>query len=82
MKKLIVYIAAIVLLTTGCNDGKTPRNVAEWDALIRSNYPNTIITKLSLVEREYYPKWLIKTTNNEIIFIQHYDGSLIEQKIF
>lgn len=80
--KIIACIVATIILT-GC-DEKRYLSVPECDSEIRNKYANSFVTKLAVVgdNYDYYPKWLVKTPENNIIFIQRYDGELIEQKIY
>ena len=85
-RKIIASIIAAFVLT-GCSDPISTRYLStpELDSEIRNKYTNCIVTKLAVVgidSDSYYPKWLVKTPDNNIIFIQRHSEGLIEQRIF
>ena len=83
MKSKILACIVFAFVVTGC-DEKRYLSVPECDSEIRNKYTNSFVTKLATVgdDNNYYPKWLVKTPDNNIIFIQRDNGNLLEQKIF
>jgi hypothetical protein len=86
MKTKILACIAIAVVMTGCEREKY-MSPMDCDIVIREKYTNCSITRLTIPEQEpdrdsYHPKWLVKTPENNIIFIQRYNDELIEQNIF
>lgn len=80
--KIIVYITC-TLFILGC-DVPPYLSSVECDIKIREKYTNGLVTRLVLVGEtdNYHPKWIVKNADGKIIFIQRYNGKLIEHKIF
>ena len=84
MKTKIIGLLVTIVVFSGCgNTGDPYLSIADCDQIIRSEYTNSVVTRLSLTNEDpYNAKWLVKTPTDEIIFFQRYLGSLVKNKIF
>lgn len=87
MKIKIIGLLIVAVIFAGCDIVDAPLkqrlSISECDERIRSEYTNSIVTRLSLVNEDLSDaKWLVKTPDNEIIFFQRNYGELVRNKIF